>query len=330
MTVARQRPLPIVAQPASQIFQSSGVVAHVLDELKAGHADLSVEDLLQGRIHVNSTVDARAQRIVSDALQHGLQRYEQRHLGARGLIQGSVVVLKNRDGSILAEVGGREMYRGRARPTASKGSRSPSGSGSTTIVRSARRKPGPGGAAGVSGTDAEGVSRQDSRACAAVSTADGTTHRTLREGRSSARSEPGALRCCDWRRPLTCPGPSAGRRGDWRSFRTRIARRSGMAPASRHGLCTNPNDGAVIGGAAQSNQGTLTRRTSRRADIPRRAAWLAARKNAAPFASLPPSRRSGCCGIRALKGSVRASLRNAADNQSSKARWPLRSPLHAG
>jgi membrane peptidoglycan carboxypeptidase len=63
---------------------------------------------------VNSTVDARAQRIVNDALRHGLERYEQRHPGARGVTQGSVVVLKNRDGSILAEVGGREMYRGRA------------------------------------------------------------------------------------------------------------------------------------------------------------------------------------------------------------------------
>jgi penicillin-binding protein 1A len=113
MNAARQRPLPSPAVHASSIFQSSAVIAHVLDELKAEHPELGVEDLLQGRIQVNATVDARIQRIANDALRHGLLRYEQRHPGARGLTQGSVVVLKNGDGSILAEVGGREMYRGR-------------------------------------------------------------------------------------------------------------------------------------------------------------------------------------------------------------------------
>jgi penicillin-binding protein 1A len=114
MTVARQRPLPAVVARASQPFQSSAVVEHVLDELTAGHADLGIDDLLQGRIQVYSTVDARVQRIVSDALEHGLERYEQRHPSARGVVQGSIVVLKNRDGSILAETGGRQVYHGRA------------------------------------------------------------------------------------------------------------------------------------------------------------------------------------------------------------------------
>ena len=114
MTGAGQRPLPSVVQHASQPFQSSAVVEHVLDELTAVHADLSIDDLLKGRIQVYSTVDARAQRIVSEALEHGLERYEQRHPRVRGVVQGSVVVLKNRDGSILAEVGGRQLYHGRA------------------------------------------------------------------------------------------------------------------------------------------------------------------------------------------------------------------------
>ena len=103
-----------MAHATSHPFQSSAVVAHVLDELDASYADLGVEDLLQGRIQVHSTVDARVQRIANDALQHGLESYEQRHPRARGLTQGAVVVLRNRDGSILAEVGGREMYQGRA------------------------------------------------------------------------------------------------------------------------------------------------------------------------------------------------------------------------
>jgi len=114
MTAARRRPVVMVAPHLPEFFQSSAAVAHVLDELEAGHPELGLEDLLQGRIQVDSTVDARVQTIANGALQHGLERYEQRHPGARGLTQGSVVVLKNRDGSILAEVGGRQVYRGRA------------------------------------------------------------------------------------------------------------------------------------------------------------------------------------------------------------------------
>jgi penicillin-binding protein 1A len=113
MTGAEQRPLPAgVQQHASQPFQSSAVVEHVLDDLKVEHPDLGVDDLLQGRIQVYSTVDVRVQRIVNEALEHGLERYERRHPGARGVIQGSVVVLKNADGSILAETGGRQVYQG--------------------------------------------------------------------------------------------------------------------------------------------------------------------------------------------------------------------------
>jgi penicillin-binding protein 1A len=50
---------------------------------------------------------------VSEALEHGLEKYEQRHPKSKGVVQGSVVVLKNSDGSILAETGGRRVYHGR-------------------------------------------------------------------------------------------------------------------------------------------------------------------------------------------------------------------------
>jgi penicillin-binding protein 1A len=113
MTVAGQRPLSAVAEQAAQPFRSSAVVEHVLDEIKAIHAELGIDDLMGGHIQVYSTVDARVQRIVSDALEHGLERYEQRHPSARGVVQGSIVVLKNGDGSILAETGGRQVYHGR-------------------------------------------------------------------------------------------------------------------------------------------------------------------------------------------------------------------------
>ena len=80
---------------------------------KAGR-DLSVDDLMQGRIQVYSTVDVRVQQLVNQALERGLELYEQRHPSAKGIIQGSVVVLRNRDASILAETGGRQFYQNRS------------------------------------------------------------------------------------------------------------------------------------------------------------------------------------------------------------------------
>ena len=63
---------------------------------------------------MHATADARIQHIVNQALEQGLGRYEQRHPKTRGTIQGSVVVLQNRDGRILAETGGRQVFNGRS------------------------------------------------------------------------------------------------------------------------------------------------------------------------------------------------------------------------
>ena len=54
------------------------------------------------------------QEIVNEALEHGLGLYEKRHPRAKGLVQGSVVVLRNRDASVLAETGGRQFYADRS------------------------------------------------------------------------------------------------------------------------------------------------------------------------------------------------------------------------
>src|SRR5205085_6801392 len=56
----------------------------------------------------------RLQRIVNDALEHGLAAYETRHPRASGTTQGSVIVLGNGDARILAESGGRSRYNDRA------------------------------------------------------------------------------------------------------------------------------------------------------------------------------------------------------------------------
>ncbi len=111
---AEQRPIQVVARRKEKILQTAAVVENVLQELKLRSADLSVEDLLQGRIHVYSTVDARMQQIMNEALEHGLELYEKRHPSSKGLIQGSVIMLRNSDAGILAETGGRQFYKGRS------------------------------------------------------------------------------------------------------------------------------------------------------------------------------------------------------------------------
>ncbi len=100
-----------VVRPVLAKTDAPAVIEHVLDELQEhGGALFTVEDLFQGRISVRSTIDQRVQQVVNEALENGLARYEERHPRARGLTQGSVVVLANADGAILAEAGGRQRY----------------------------------------------------------------------------------------------------------------------------------------------------------------------------------------------------------------------------
>ena len=103
---------PIRVAPRGPLkTDAPAAIQHVLDELsRLGESCCGVEDLFQGRISVQSTVDARVQAIVNEALENGLVRYERRHPKAKGLIQGSVVVLSNADAAILAETGGRRVY----------------------------------------------------------------------------------------------------------------------------------------------------------------------------------------------------------------------------
>jgi len=110
---ARERPIRVSGKLRKKAVRGPAVVGNVLEEIKDCHADLGMEDLLQGRIQVYSTVDSRVQQIVDDALEQGLAIYEKRRPAAKGLIQGSVVVLRNHDAGILAETGGRQLYRDR-------------------------------------------------------------------------------------------------------------------------------------------------------------------------------------------------------------------------
>jgi penicillin-binding protein 1A len=104
----------LVATESPVKTRAPAAINTVLDEVKhRGAGRFGVEDLFQGRITVRSTVDDRVQTIVNEALENGLAAYEKRHPEARGLIQGSVVVLRNADAAILAEAGGRQLGNGR-------------------------------------------------------------------------------------------------------------------------------------------------------------------------------------------------------------------------
>lgn len=100
-----------VTVPRQRKTEAPAAIGHVFAELnRHGGTAFGVEDLFQGRISVRSTLDDRVQCIVTDALENGLARYEKRHPRAKGLIQGSVVVLRNSDAAILAEAGGRRVF----------------------------------------------------------------------------------------------------------------------------------------------------------------------------------------------------------------------------
>jgi penicillin-binding protein 1A len=106
---------PVLVATASPVkTHAPAAINTVLDEVKQkGAGRFGVDDLFHGRISVRSTVDDRVQTIVNEALEKGLALYEKRHLEAKGLIQGSVVVLRNADGAILAVAGGRQLGKGR-------------------------------------------------------------------------------------------------------------------------------------------------------------------------------------------------------------------------
>jgi penicillin-binding protein 1A len=110
---AMRRSIETVAQNTGSRVGVTAVVENVLKELKHHRADLNEKNLMQGRVQIYSTIDMRMQEVSNRALEHGLLLYEKRHPEAAGIIQGSVVILRNCDASILAETGGRRSYKGR-------------------------------------------------------------------------------------------------------------------------------------------------------------------------------------------------------------------------
>jgi len=115
-TAGRCQQAPIrLADHVNGLIEAPAAVGNVLEELKGLDAtlgtDIGMNQLLEGHIQIYSTIDDRIQRFANAALENGLNHYERRHPHNIGLIQGSVVVLRNSDSAILAEAGGRRRYK---------------------------------------------------------------------------------------------------------------------------------------------------------------------------------------------------------------------------
>lgn len=85
------------------------VVGDIFKEVREHQLD--TDKIFDGQIQIHTTVSLEVQKIVNQALENGIKIYEDRHPEARGLTQGAVVVLRNSDGAILAEVGGRQFFK---------------------------------------------------------------------------------------------------------------------------------------------------------------------------------------------------------------------------
>jgi len=111
---SQQTPIRLAAHTNAPT-EAPAAVGNVLDELKGLDTSLvqgiAISQLLEGHIQVYATIDDRVQRLANEALENGLDLYEKRHPKSTGLIQGSVVVLRNSDAAILAEAGGRRKYK---------------------------------------------------------------------------------------------------------------------------------------------------------------------------------------------------------------------------
>jgi len=112
----QQAPIRLAAH-VTRVTEAPAAVQNVLEELKGLDAtlapDIGIDQLLEGHIQIHSTIDDRIQHLANSALENGLHLYEKRHPQSTGLIQGSVVVLRNSDSAILAETGGRHTFKGR-------------------------------------------------------------------------------------------------------------------------------------------------------------------------------------------------------------------------
>ncbi len=88
------------------------VVNETFAEVKNWKFEIS--KIFQGNINIHTTVNLEMQKIANQACENGLAEYEKRHPAEKGQAQCSAIILKNNNGAIFAEVGGRSIYQGKA------------------------------------------------------------------------------------------------------------------------------------------------------------------------------------------------------------------------
>lgn len=106
----KEREIPIPNQDIRNQTEAPSIVGDVLKENRKNGFD--TDQILNGQIHIFTTVNVEIQKIAQDACENGLQKYEERRPEYKGGAQCSAVVLKNSNGAVLAAVGGRKFYQG--------------------------------------------------------------------------------------------------------------------------------------------------------------------------------------------------------------------------
>lgn len=100
--------IPIDFSPIKTKTEAPSVVSDTLDEIK--DYGYNTDQFFEGRFAIYSTTNLSIQEIANQALENGLKEYEKRYPEAKDVVQGSTIILRNSDGAILAEVGGRQVF----------------------------------------------------------------------------------------------------------------------------------------------------------------------------------------------------------------------------
>jgi len=91
--------------------EAPSVVGDVFKEI--GKYGFDTDRIFNGDLFVHTTINLEIQKIANTALENGLAEFEKRHPEGKNLIQGAVVILRNKDAAILAVVGGRQIFNGK-------------------------------------------------------------------------------------------------------------------------------------------------------------------------------------------------------------------------
>lgn len=102
---SKQKPIETAERQTVKTI-APAAINHMFDALPGFGFDFK-KIFEEGNIQIRLTIDEDIQNAANEALEKGLRAYGERHPENAEKVQGAVVVLRNQDGAILAEVGGR-------------------------------------------------------------------------------------------------------------------------------------------------------------------------------------------------------------------------------